>query len=245
MPAPTDPAPDVWASDATFSATGKDWDGEDTKVAPSSGRVAEGFEPEENPPAEHFNWWMNRIGQWVKWLSGLAGYIDQDNAEFTYPVVTLRTVHILPTAGVSPDGSWGIYSSDRGVAESGDDAEYLLFDLAQYLPSGAEITDLDVMVKPGAVRTGIQRMIVSLVRSTPDWGTPGLPTDAALASAGDDGTIDDQVIALSVPGTANPEAHSVRALRLAVKSGDDGGAHAADRVYAIRVVFRDPGPRNY
>lgn len=66
MPKPTDPA--LWATDANFVAVGEDWDGEATKVAPSGGRLAEGWEPEMFPPAEEWNWWMNLVGQWTEYL---------------------------------------------------------------------------------------------------------------------------------------------------------------------------------
>lgn len=57
-----------WAGNATFVSGGDSWDGDPTKVEPSAGRKAEGWEPTQKPPAEFFNWWQNNVGNFLEWL---------------------------------------------------------------------------------------------------------------------------------------------------------------------------------
>lgn len=51
-----------WATDANYSGGGP------TKVAPSAGRVAQGWEVLQQPPAQFFNWWKNLVSQWIRHL---------------------------------------------------------------------------------------------------------------------------------------------------------------------------------
>lgn len=59
----------TWATDATYSATGEAWDGQPTKVAPAPSKQAEGVEPGERFPADHFNWLLNGMTGWVSYLA--------------------------------------------------------------------------------------------------------------------------------------------------------------------------------
>lgn len=61
----------TWATDATYSATGEAWDGQPTKVAPAPSKQAEGVEPGERFPADHFNWILNKLGAWVDHLASV------------------------------------------------------------------------------------------------------------------------------------------------------------------------------
>ncbi len=55
----------AWATNDLFVSGGDPWDGDPTKVEPAAGRTLEGFEPTQKPPADHFNWLLNRIGRWI------------------------------------------------------------------------------------------------------------------------------------------------------------------------------------
>jgi len=55
-----------WATDDTFDATGKAWDGLPNKTAPAPAKQAEGFEPAERPAADYLNWWMHAAGGWAR-----------------------------------------------------------------------------------------------------------------------------------------------------------------------------------
>lgn len=59
----------TWATDETYTATGEAWDGEPTKVAPAPAKQAEGVEPGERFPADHFNWILNKLGGWAAYLA--------------------------------------------------------------------------------------------------------------------------------------------------------------------------------
>lgn len=51
----------VWATVELMVDPGEDWDGTVTKIRPSSGLIAAGWLPTEQPPAERLNWQANDI----------------------------------------------------------------------------------------------------------------------------------------------------------------------------------------
>lgn len=63
--------PAQWASDDVYDSAGKNWNTKPTKLQPSAGRIAEGFEPGERIPAEFFNWLANNFGVHLQYLDGL------------------------------------------------------------------------------------------------------------------------------------------------------------------------------
>jgi hypothetical protein len=68
-----------WATDANYPAGSETWSGTSTKVAPSAGVQADGFAPEDQPPAQWINWLFNGIvtaGQALE-LRGLQEAWDQ------------------------------------------------------------------------------------------------------------------------------------------------------------------------
>jgi hypothetical protein len=66
---------------ATKPTTVPNWADTGTKVEPSSGKKATGWEYEEKPPFEYFNWWMNLIGLWCAYLDDLGSSdITNDSA---------------------------------------------------------------------------------------------------------------------------------------------------------------------
>lgn len=65
MARPTDD-PIVFSSDASYPAGADPWNGTPTKVEPSAGQVAAGWEPEDLPPAQWLNYILNNLGAWVE-----------------------------------------------------------------------------------------------------------------------------------------------------------------------------------
>jgi len=61
----------TWATDENYVAVGEAWDGQPTKVAPAPAKQAEGVEPAERFPADHFNWLLNRMGGWAAYLAAV------------------------------------------------------------------------------------------------------------------------------------------------------------------------------
>jgi hypothetical protein len=64
----------AWATDSAYS--GGDEDGEANKIAPTSGKRAEGWEPGEEPAPEVLNDVLNHIGQWIEYLD--SGFFEGD-----------------------------------------------------------------------------------------------------------------------------------------------------------------------
>lgn len=62
-----------WATDANYPAGAATWSGTSTKVAPSAGVQADGFAPEDQPPAQWINWLFNGIIEAGQTLEALVG----------------------------------------------------------------------------------------------------------------------------------------------------------------------------
>lgn len=64
------PKPSVitWSTDTNYTDPGKPWDGKPTKVEPAADRKTAGWKPKDKPPAQHWNWFKNLVGQWTAWL---------------------------------------------------------------------------------------------------------------------------------------------------------------------------------
>lgn len=60
----------TWAIDTNF--TNPPQAGTPTKVDPGAAKQDEGFLPTERPPAQHFNWLFNAMGQWIDYLRTLT-----------------------------------------------------------------------------------------------------------------------------------------------------------------------------
>ena len=104
----------TWATDATY--TRPDISGDANKVAPSSGKITQGFEPDEKPSAEIWNHRLNLIGQWLSWLNGIFDSSDNltiHNASVTGDLTLggalLHGDRVLP---ISPHG-WVPLDDDK------------------------------------------------------------------------------------------------------------------------------------
>lgn len=67
----------TFATDTNYPAGAHGWNGTSTKTAPLAGKLAEGFEPGEFPPAQYFNWLFFWICSWIVWLN--TGNVDLNN----------------------------------------------------------------------------------------------------------------------------------------------------------------------
>lgn len=63
-------APD-WATNANFGAGARPWNGQPNKTQPSSGVIAEGFDPENPLFADMLNWAIWNHGEWIKFLESM------------------------------------------------------------------------------------------------------------------------------------------------------------------------------
>lgn len=67
MPKPT--TVPTWATNANYA--GGPLAGSPTKTTPASGRIQDGWRPNDVPPAQEQNYFQNWVGQWLTWLNAL------------------------------------------------------------------------------------------------------------------------------------------------------------------------------
>lgn len=163
------------------------------------------------------------------------------NAEFWYETPRQRTRMIPLSAGHGAEDSastdWTFTPSEPRYANAIALAP-LLFPLD--LPNGAEIVRIDVVVDPGAAYAPGDNMKIGVRKATPDFVTPAASTWAydggqTEASGG---------VIQTVPHTPSATItinNSLNTYEIEVLAGNGTG----DRVHAVRVIYTDPGPRNF
>ena len=181
--------------------------------------------------------------------------VQVDNGEWIYPTPKSRTVVIPVTAwqtGLDTDGSfnqpatWDFFPRlDYAIASKGTVTHRgcAAVALNRYLPHGALITFVEVLVRPGASRSSGSRMKVGLTAHVNKNYATGLADEGTVIdviSAEDDGTANLQGIQLT-PST-NRTIFSTVPYILWVWTGT--GDTDPDRLYGASVHFADPGPRN-
>ena len=161
-------------------------------------------------------------------------------------------VHLSPAAGLQE--SFGVSEWDYGIGvgdpsvDSVDNGSELHFDLAQYLPDGATITDIDIMATEGAARALGSRMSVSLQVQTPTWTGSG-STAVTLYYSETGGGATSKIFSISDgvnAGTAwasQVVTKGTKSYTLVVRAGTDGGGHTGDRIEAIRVHYTAPAAK--
>lgn len=186
--------------------------------------------------------------------------------EFLYRTPATRSVFIPAWAGMSVRSQnsanvpW--YSSVVSVSPtqgylltSREDFARLAFSLNAFLPHGAVISEIHAIVAPGAARAPGNRMALFYFKGTKaDVAANAIPTysgpleDAEAAGIEEDaGTTAWQQI--SITGLSETLSNllsgtAVSDITVMVLAGDDAGTNSDD-IYGIRVVYTDPGPRNY
>lgn len=100
----------IWAEDENYPAGPNDWNGTPTRVRPSSGKIREGFEPDEAPPATWANYAIGRLSDFVDYLERI------DVCNWKAPVVTGlvfggRAVHIANNGVIRIGGRFAVAST--------------------------------------------------------------------------------------------------------------------------------------
>ncbi len=168
-------------------------------------------------------------------------YVQSD--EWTYPAPKERTLVLGASEFSVISGTWGglpmIYS---GRSNGADIAMQI-----SGLPSGAEITKVEFMIRPGASRATVGNRVTCDIAvydpydfSTLD--TPAVPTYSD--SATDDGTSNVQVVTIAPDSPIAIDREAGSRVYLYVSAGSDAGTNF-DAVYAVRLSYNDPGPRNF
>lgn len=227
-----------WASDANFPAGGDPWSGTPTRVEPDPTELGTGNVPETRPPAQHHNWIKGLLADWVAYF---AAIIDA-NEEHTYQTPKARII-VVPFLVPEHNAGGTLRWSYNDLFQAGGllDTSTGAIDIGRRMPNGAVLTRVDALVLPAAARaTQANRMRLQVLKRTIDWTTPSIPADTQVGSdAFDDGNAALQVITLSGLSETVSSEEEIRAhIRV-------GTTTAGDDVYALRIHFNDPGPRNY
>lgn len=232
---------------ATRPTDKPEWSTSGTNTDPGAVKKAAGWLPSEKPPAQWWNWIWNNTYQWVDWLDQemetLRARFVSD--EVVYPTPKTRTIAIPPRAQIV--GSWiGVFGESCSVETSTNQA-VLVVDLGAHVPSECVITDVEVILTPGAARATVSaRMSVEIEKQEVTVG--GGVVSSVLAAVTDDGTANLQ--AVSVTASTSPAwadvtvDRSTEQLLLSIDASADAVSNA-DQVQAIHVTFTDPGPRNF
>jgi hypothetical protein len=212
----------TWATDATYDA-----DAAANKVEPGSTQRANGFERGEEPGAQHVNYHLNALGEWL-------GYLDVANP--ADPIV------IMGSKLVPVDPSEWVISDLVATAVANDAQGYIRLD-SELLKTGMVISKIEVLVQPGAARSTTNRIILFASRLLLDWGNPTVSSGTNLSPVGtpeDDGSTDIQAIDFVL--TALPITYSEdQPLAILVQAGNDAGTNN-DVIWALRITWAVSAP---
>lgn len=228
--------PIEWAGATNNYPAGSDpWQGTPIERVPTGPEASAGYTPDLEPPAQWFNHLWGRGNRYLRYL---AGFFDRVNDEFTYPVTKNRILYFSPIGGHDFTGEW-VALSDLSAESNGANA-ILTFPLRPMVPEGAIIRSVAAWVQPASVRPSVgDRTELILFRRTVN-NANGSITTADIVSNTDNGTTNLQEISmqgLSHVVTSNEE------LAVVYESGATGAS--GDLIRQLRVVFEDPGPRNF
>ncbi len=116
-------------------------------------------------------------------------------------------------------------------------------DAGDYLPSGAVLKEVHVAVKPGFARGAGDAMLLKVFRQAWSAFPAGDPTATQLGSDDeDDGSNGRQWMA--VTGLSETVDRDANSITVQLQAGNDAGTGGRnDRLYALKLVFTNPGPR--
>lgn len=84
-----------WASNSTYGAGARPWNGQPNKTQPSAGVLAEGFDPENPLYADFVNWVLNNHGAWIDYIDSRSSFRE----EWFGQVASLAASQTTPIAG--------------------------------------------------------------------------------------------------------------------------------------------------
>jgi hypothetical protein len=171
--------------------------------------------------------------------------IEGSGGEFNYNTARSKERDVpLGQAVVDTNGTaqWQ-HASASGVIDrlnSLDNANNCFVPLL--LPVGVTLTLVEAIVQMGATRAAAgDRVQLAVKQLVQDWSSPFNQTvnDLSALQSAVDNTNKQLLPSAAMSHTVVQDAvYYVQLL-----SGNDGGAHQADSVFAVRAVFDDPGPR--
>lgn len=244
MPKPT--TIPTWATAAVFTDPGELWDAATNKVDPGAGLVAQGWFPEAEPPAEFVNFHLNEIGEWLVWLDTLFDTSD----EHTYPTPKTRVrvfdARLAQATSAQSANVPGWFLTLGRFWTTRVDNPLLLLPIGAYLPDGAIITLIRVILDPGVARATVgNRMQLIVDRITGiDFVTPVVPTFTNLVTQEDDGNFGPQVVTSGALSETINKSSSGLDVVVKIQGGNDSGTNSDD-VYAFEITYTDPGLLNF
>lgn len=167
-------------------------------------------------------------------ISGEVLYSAPKSRSVTINGRALTQLSTGNSVGTMNDGSMGFYTNN--------DTAYL--DLALYLPDGASLVSVDMLINPGAARAGANRTYVAVGTRTVDW-TPASPSAGtwSYTQEYDDTTTDLQVVTVTPASPIVCDKTAGVTLNLVVGCGNDANANP-DVVHAFQLNYTMPGPSN-
>lgn len=156
----------------------------------------------------------------------------------SWPVVGV--VRALGLAAAVPDNTGGIgwFNTQPFWTATTYDAEKLMVSASEYLKTGETITQFDAFLKPGAARSGTNRVKIELCYVTQDYLTP---TNAAvvtvIGSQSDDTTANKQRAVSSV--LSHVVDRTVNDYFFRVTSGATASSFS-DQLHALRLFVSRP-----
>lgn len=161
-----------------------------------------------------------------------------DGGELVYvdsagtPTPKSRTIFIDPYNAMRSGWDNAVqFAIDFAAIGSSASTDVARFPISSWLPDGAEITGLRVLVDPDS--TGV---MTATLYSNAAGSSTGYPNATSVATASSSGATE-QWIDLGVISSTIDKSTKVHHLR--VKAGQ-----ANDRLYGYEITFNDPGPRN-
>lgn len=235
----------LWASTTNHPAGAGAWNGQPTKVLPSGGQIAAGFNPGFKFPSEWLNYVLANDADWIRYLDDeqleIRSRIVDD--EWTYPTPKAREVWygLGSSQNYWNNTGWSFsFSSNtlyRFSAAPGVGERFVIYIDP---PPGSVITGYKVRWKPGVTgRTGSNRM------STVMYGPTGTLLSPAGAPSQDTGvnTLYNHAIDMSgAPHTVDRTTPG-SGYQILIQGGT-GGASVSDEVWGYALLFNDTGPKN-
>jgi hypothetical protein len=103
-----------WATETYYDDPGEDWDGDFTKVEPTTERFEQGYRPNDKPGSQQFNWMMNQqdkladaIYDPTVGVEAIRSYAD---------LTALAAATGMLDGGVAYVPGYGLYRYDSGSA---------------------------------------------------------------------------------------------------------------------------------
>lgn len=193
---------------------------------------------------------------------GGKGYTasDQGASAFKYAAAPTRRIQVqlgsgrpmTDAAGATPHWRFTTDPDSTYLWVTLENSGEIVFPINDLLRDGQTITDVRMLVNPGAARAGTNRMRLGLYYHLADWVTPtNNPVTPAVVGGAfvyDDASTTHQIVSLSsVLGAGHlvvkDSATVGRDYYIGIKGGNDGATNA-DAIYAIQVILSDPHLRN-